>query len=84
MSEPTIQEAWAAYTDGLYLGDDPTVTRESWLAYHEKNKANARALAVAVLEDCWQAAHNEYGYVTEEEFSVALTEVRAQIEGLGR
>lgn len=38
---------------------------------------------LAVLEECWQAAHNEYGYVGEVEFAVALNAVRAQIAALG-
>ncbi len=51
--------------------------RETYTA--EQIMAKARAVYLAVLEECWQASHNEYGYVGEVEFAVALNTVRAQI-----
>lgn len=50
----------------------------------ENRAEKARAAMQATVEATWQAAHNEFGYVSEEEFSVALTEVQRRIAALGK
>jgi hypothetical protein len=66
----TIGAARAAFDDALVT--------PSWADRAAIMQA-ADAYALAVLEECWHAAHNEYGYLSEVEFAVALGPLRARI-----